>query len=105
MHTLTTPLLVDSHMQTKETTLKDEAKKTCSNLSLPFCRGKVSGLPLWGRNWLIEQKDSALLILIFEGLLHVHFYKNLLKGRQTIENYLVHRHETPSIHKLSGKPG
>ena len=62
---------------------------------------KASGLLSWGRNWLVEQKNLALLIstsTTSERLLRIHLYSSRLillysdyfAGRQTVENHLVH---------------
>ena len=58
---------------------------------------KASGLPPWARNWLVEQKDSVVLISTSttpEHLLQVCWcfvllYSDHLKGRQTVVNHLI----------------
>ena len=107
-------LMATPHMQTWQL---EEMTKWRSKLVListaesSFCVEaitftKVSGLPPWMRNRLVEQKDSVLLISTLtasEGLLIaaslafcivrsrlILLYNGHLKGGQTVKNYLVH---------------
>ena len=51
--------------------MKRRSKHVQQRPSLPFVEAsaitKVSGLSPWARNWLVEQKDSALLIIDFDN--------------------------------------
>ena len=69
------------------TQINDEAKKQAcattaesSSLVEAILFTKVSGLLSWVRNWIIKQKDSALLILTLtasEHLLQLHWNSRL----------------------------
>ena len=56
--------MATSHMRTKETTVNNKVnEQPCAAMAYSsFCVDasaitKVSRLPLWARNWLVEQKD------------------------------------------------
>ena len=75
--TLTIPLPVDGHAphinQRNDTERQSEEATMCNNNLVvleTFAIIKVSGLPLWMKNWLVEQKDPALLILTSTTLEH-----------------------------------
>ena len=115
MRARTAPLPVDVHTPHANlaTRRNDKVKKQAgiSTAESSFCVEaitftKVSGLPPWMRNRLVEQKDSVLLILTStasEGLLIaaslafcivpsklILLYSGHLEGGQTVKNYLVH---------------
>ena len=60
---------------------------------------KVSGMLPLARNWLVEQKESALTLTtsqrLFVGILYnsklILLYSSHLRGRQIVENYLVYK--------------
>ena len=64
---------------------------------------KVSGLSLWARYWLVQQKDSALLIStstaqnisygfvnILSGIRMILLYSGHLEDKQAVENHLIY---------------
>ena len=67
---LTTPPPVDGHTphaNQRDDTEQRSEEGLCNFCVEAFAIMKVSGLPPWARNWLVEQKDSPLADLNFDN--------------------------------------